>query len=136
MQSYVSRDTIKVVSLVQHIQGKLQLKAVRLLNVTIECHKFKSIPVYERVDKCIQSLFKEYQYELPENEGSIGFPTFHDIVKLLTLRGDSKYGLSTYYIKIFHVKNVFDHIIDRIGQIDLNGSSSINIIGFRKQRNK
>ena len=76
----------------------LQLKYGRLRNVTIACHKFKNRPVYERCGKCIQSLFKEYQDALPENECSIGFPNFHDIVKLLTLRGESKSGLSTYYI--------------------------------------
>ena len=27
---------------------------------------------------------------------------------------------------------IFDHILDRIGQMDLNCSSSIDIIGFRK----
>ena len=42
----------------QHIQDKLKLKDVRLRNVTIAAHKFKNIPVYERVRKCIQSLFK------------------------------------------------------------------------------
>ena len=59
-------------------------------------------------------------------------PLFYDIVKLLTMRGESKSGLSTYYIKFYHGKNFFDHMLDRIGQIDLNGSSSIDIIGFRK----
>ena len=51
-------DTIKVVSLMKHIQEKLQLKAGRLRNVTIDGHKFKYIHVYERGGKVIQSLFK------------------------------------------------------------------------------
>ena len=88
-------DTIKVISLIQHIQEHLQLKSGCLRNITIACHKFKNIPVFERGGKCIQSLFKEYQDALPENEGSIGFSTFHDIVKLLNLRGESKSGLCT-----------------------------------------
>ena len=46
--NYIFRiDTIKVVSLMQHIQENLQLKAGRLHNVTIVCHKFKNIPAYE-----------------------------------------------------------------------------------------
>ena len=46
-------DTIKVVSFMQHIKEKLQLKAGRLRNVTIAGYKFKNIPVYERGGKCI-----------------------------------------------------------------------------------
>ena len=40
----------------QHIQEKLQLKAVRLRNVTITGHKLKNIPMYERGGKCIRSF--------------------------------------------------------------------------------
>ena len=40
-------DKIKVISLMQHLKEKLQLKAGRLHNVTIACHTFKNIPVYE-----------------------------------------------------------------------------------------
>ena len=64
-------DTIKVISLMQSIQEKSQLKAGRLRNVTIACRKFKIIPVYERGGKCILSLFKEYKDALPEDEGLI-----------------------------------------------------------------
>ena len=113
----------------------LQLKYGRSRNVTIACHKFKNRPVYERCGKCIRSLFKEYQDALSENECSIGFPNFHDIVKLLTLRGESKSGLSTYYI-ILSWQECFAHILDRIGQMDLNASSSIDIIGSSKSMNK
>ena len=52
------------------------------------------------------------------------------------MRGESKSGLSTYYIKFCHGKNLFDHILDRIGQMDLNGSSSMDIIDFRKSLKK
>ena len=48
------------------------------------------------------------------------------------MRGESKSGLYVYYIKLRHSKNVFDHMLDRIGKMDLNGSFSIGIIGFRK----
>ena len=45
----------------------------------------------------------------------MGKPASNDIVKLLTMRGDSESGLSIYYIKFLHGKTVFDAIIDRIG---------------------
>ena len=60
-------DTIKVISLMQNIRENLQLKAGHLLNVTIACHKFKYIPVYEHVGKCIWSFFKEYKDALSED---------------------------------------------------------------------
>ena len=97
------------------------MKAGRLRNVPIAVQKFKNIPVYECSGKCIKSLFKEYQDALPEEKCSIVFATFRDIVELLTMCGDSKSGLYTYYIKLRHGKNNFDHILDRIGQMDLNG---------------
>ena len=46
--------------------------------------------------------------------------------------GKSKSGFSTYYIKFCNGQNVFDHMLHRIVQIDLNTSSPINIIGFSK----
>ena len=58
-------DTIKVVSLLQHIQENLQLKAGHLHNVAIAGHKIKYIPVYERCGKGIQGSFKEYQDATP-----------------------------------------------------------------------
>ena len=89
---------LNLVALMQYIQVKLLLKSGCLRNVTIACHKFKNIPVHERGGNCICSLFKEYKDSLSEDEGSTGFPTFHDIVNLSTLCSESKYGLSTYYI--------------------------------------
>ena len=62
--------------------------------------------MYERGDKGIRFLFKEYHDSLPEEEDSIGYATFHYIVKMLTMRGDSKAGFSTYYIKLCQVTNV------------------------------
>ena len=66
----------------------------------------KYIPGYKRFGKCIRILFKEYHYSLPEEEVSIGYATFHDIAKLLTMRRESKARFSTYNIIICHGKNI------------------------------
>ena len=108
------------------------MKAGRFRNFIIAGHKFKNLPVYERGGKGLQFFLKEYQDSLPEGEGSVGFGIFHDIVKLMTMCVESKYGLSIYYIKFRHGKNVFDAMLDRIGEIYLNGTSSINTICFIK----
>ena len=52
------------------------------------------------------------------------------------MRGESKSGLYTYYIKFLYGMNVFDDIIDRIGEMYLNGRTFINIIGFSKELKK
>ena len=74
----------------QHIQEKIQLKSGCLRNVTIAGHKFKNIYVYECGGNCIRSLFKEYLDALPEDKVSIRFYILHDVVTLLTMRGESK----------------------------------------------
>ena len=81
-------------------------------------------------------MFKGYQYALPEDKGSIRFKNCHDIVKLLNLGCESKSGLSIYYIKPCLGKNIFDHMFDRIGQMNINGISYINMIGFSKSFKK
>ena len=50
----------------------------------------------------------------------------------MTICGESKSGLSTYYVNLRHVKNIFGHIIDRIGKMDLNDCSPIGIFGLSK----
>ena len=86
--------------------------------------------MYGRGGKGLRSLFKEYQDALPEGKGYMGFGIFHSVVKLLVMRGDSKAGLSTYNRKFHHGKNVFYVMLDRVGEMDLNDSSSIGLIFF------
>ena len=52
-----------------NVKGKLQLKAGQFGNAIISGQKFNNISVYEGDGKYIQSVFKEYQYALPEDKG-------------------------------------------------------------------
>ena len=52
------------------------------------------------------------------------------------MHGESKSELSTYYIKLRHVKTVFDAMFDRIGEMELNDSSSTDIIYSSKTLKK
>ena len=52
--------------------------------------------MYEDGRKGLQILFKKHQDSLPEVKGYVGFGILHDIVKLLTIYGESKSGLSIY----------------------------------------
>ena len=84
----------------QNLREKLHLKAGRLRNVTIASNNLIFLPVYERGGKALEGTFKTYKDALPEGEYTVGKQTFNDIVKLLTMCGDSKYDVSTYYIKL------------------------------------
>ena len=78
-------------------------------------------------------MFKTYNYALPEGEDPVEEPEFSDIVKLMTMCGESKDGLSTYYIKFRYEKTVFDAMLDRIGEMELNDISSTDIICSSKK---
>ena len=107
-------DTIKVFSLIHNMQEKLQFKDGRLRNFIIASHKFKNLPVYERVGNGLQSFSKECQDSLPEGEVYVAFGIFHDIVNILAMCGESKYGLSRYHIKFRHGRNFVDAMLDII----------------------
>ena len=57
------------------------------------------MPFYERGGKFIKSLNKAYNDTFDENV-RVGKPTFTKLIKLLTKKGESKAGLSTYYINL------------------------------------
>ena len=82
-------DSIKLVSLMHHLQEKLHLKVVCLHNFTITGHNFKILPVYESGVKALEGLFKTYKYALTEGEYPVVETTFNDILKLLTMHGES-----------------------------------------------
>ena len=73
-------------------------------------------------------MFNTYNHSLTEGEEPVVQPTFNTIVELLKMRDESKYGFSTYYIKFWHVKTVFDEFLDRIGELELKNSSPTNIV--------
>ena len=82
----------------QHLQEKLQLKECHLRNVTITGLNFKNLPMYEPSGKALEGMFKTYKDALPEDGYLVGESTFNDILNMLKMSGESKSGLSTYYI--------------------------------------
>ena len=44
------------------------------------------------------------------------------------MHGELKSGFSTYYIKLLHENTVFDAMLDRIGEMEINGISFSDII--------
>ena len=99
----------------QYLRENILMKAGRLRTITIAGHNFKVLPVYDRGGKSLEGMFKTYNDALPEGQYPMGEPSFNDIVKLLTMRDESKYVLSTYYIKFRHGNTVFGAMLDIIG---------------------
>ena len=83
----------------QILQKLIQMKAGRLCNVTKAGLNFQNVPVYELGSKALEVMFKTYSYELSEGENPLCEPTPNGTVKPLAMGGESKAGLSTYYIK-------------------------------------
>ena len=75
------------------------MKAGRLRNVTIAGHSFEDSPVYERDGKALEGMFKTYMGGIPEGEYTVAKLTVNDTLKLLTMCGESKDSLFTYYIR-------------------------------------
>ena len=77
-------------------------------------------------------MSKTYRDALPEGGDPVKEPTFNYIVKLLTMCGESKAGLYTYYIKFLHGKTVFSTMLDRIVEMEINVNSYTDIISSIK----
>jgi hypothetical protein len=112
-------DTSKLVSAIEYLQERLQFKPGRMRNVTIAGHTFTNLPVYERGGLSFESMFEAYKAAFEDWE-RLGSDTFQDIVKLLTSRGESKAGLSTYYVKFRHLRDVFFAMLKRIPALQLD----------------
>lgn len=112
-------DTSKLVAVMDYLQETLQFKPGRMRNVKIAGHTFTNLPVYERGGQSFESMFDAYKAAF-EGEERIGYDTFVDILKLLTTRGESKAGLSTYYVKFRHLRDVFFAMLKRIPELELN----------------
>ena len=109
-------DSGKLSTAMIFLQESLCVKPGVARDISIAGHVFKSMPVYERGGKSIESLNETYN-SLQEKEDRVGRDTFTDIVKLLTKRGETKAGLSTYYIQLRYNSQVFTNMLKRIKEL-------------------
>lgn len=94
--------------------------------VSLLGHKSENLSVYERGGISIEKLFESYKLGHPPDENSrqthVGFHFFSEIAKFLTKRGESKAGLSSYYINFGYASNVLVRMMDRLEVIKLRDS--------------
>lgn len=106
-------DAAKISTVIQFVQGSLCLKAGVVRDVKFDGYLFKNLPVYERGGRSIKALKKSYDDSF-DKEDRVGWHTFLSLIQLLTRRGESKAGLSTYYIQLRYSASVFVRMMKRI----------------------
>lgn len=118
-------DSRKIWTVLSFLQSSLCVKPGVVRDVTVADHRFTNMPLYERGGKSVERLFEAYKSVHPENQ-RIGRILFIDIVKLLTKRGESKAGLSTYYINLRYASSVFKQMQFRSTNFDINNHDQTN----------
>lgn len=106
-------DATKISAVMQFLQSSLQVKPGLVRDVSIAGSIFRNMPVYERGAQTAEELFQAYKDAVAESL-TVGNPTFKDIVKLLTKRGQTKAGLSTYFIRMRDMGNTFISMLHRV----------------------
>ena len=114
-------DAVKLCGVVQFLMETLNVKPGVTRDVMLHGEKFHNMSVYERGGMSIEQLFTMYARANSDDEQvkptHVGFNTFNDITKLSTKKGESKAGLSSYYINLRYMTITFDHMMNRIKEL-------------------
>lgn len=111
----------QVSTVIQFIQGSLCLKAGVVRDVKYDGYLFKDMPVYERGGKSIRALNKSYN-DTFDKDKRVGQHLFFDLMKFMTRRGESKAGLSTYYIQLRYSGSVFIRMVKRVVEFEFTNA--------------
>ena len=114
-------------AVVQIMQQSLCLKTGVVRDVSIGGHTFRGMPFYERGGKSIESLLEAYREAFVEDK-RVGAHTFAEIMRLLTKRGESKCGLSTYYIHFRYFGSVFRRMMNRVQELNFTSEGHSNFV--------
>ena len=107
-------DSSKLSTAMSFIQGGICVRLGVVRDVRIAGNTFKNIPVYERGGKSIESIFDAYCSTFQNQKERVGRDTFFELIKLLTKKGESKAGLSTYYINLRYSSKTFVEMMKRV----------------------
>ena len=84
----------------------------------VDGYLIKNLPVYIRDIIPAQSLFQSYVDSFDKEE-CVGRHTFLELTNLMTMHGEMKAGLSTYYIQLRDSSNVFCAMMRSVQNIPL-----------------
>jgi hypothetical protein len=110
-------DSAKLNSAIQYAQQSLNVKPGVMRNIKVAGHIFRNMPVYERGGTSVQSLFEGY-CAVYDTQSRVGRDTFSELLHLLSKRGETKAGLSTYSINLRYAISIFKLMLDKIGTFD------------------
>lgn len=106
-------DAHKISNAISFLQESLQVKPGSSHNVCVAVHLFRDMAVYDQGGKSQDDLLASYVGAIPSEE-RVGRQTFRDMIKLLSKSGETKAGLSTYYIHFRYSSNTFVLMMKRL----------------------
>ena len=107
-------DSSKLSAAISFVQGGLCVKPVVDCDVCIAGNTSNNVPVHEQGGKSIKSFFDAYCSAFQDRQERVGRDTFAELIKLLTKKGESKAGLSTYYISLRYNSKIFVMMMKRV----------------------
>lgn len=111
-------DGSKVTHAIEFLQESLEIKSGCTRNVCVSGHMFQNISVYEWGGRTVDGLVEAYVKAVPTEE-CVGRQTFRDMIKLMTKRGETKAGVSTYYIRFRYSSNTFVMMMKRLDELEI-----------------
>ena len=118
-QGYTYRvDPDNMRSALTYLQTALQVRPGALRSIKYCNYTFKGLPVYTRGGISKRNLHEAYKLSMVDEGKYLGRHTFGDLTNLLTSRGIEKTGLSTYYVRLKYIGQIYEGMIKRIQEID------------------
>jgi hypothetical protein len=120
LRSYIYRvDPRKLISGLDYLTTKLPYRPGMTRSMRVGGFTFHFLPVYQRGGKSLDNLFAEYKTSQQNiSQPYLGEKSFVELTKMMTKKGQSKTGLSTYYVKLSHAFNVFNDMLRRLTRMD------------------
>ena len=101
--------------------------------MSIASHWFTNVSVYETEGKAKTGLYDNFQFSTPKVEQVVR-PTYFDVLKLLTKRGETKAELSTYYMSFRCYSKLFEDLLLRLRILEFEVNDEVKeIIGIVKK---
>lgn len=109
---------VKLISAMEFLSTKLPFRPGITRSITVGEYTFDFLPVYQRGGKNAKKLFKEYaKSQMEHGETFLGRHSFNELVKFLSKKGETKTGLSTYYVKLAHAFDNLGKMLEKIDSI-------------------
>lgn len=109
-------NPIKLQSAMEFIQAYLDVRPGIVRNVRMGSAVFENVPIYERGGLSLKNVFDKY-CTIVEEERRVGTNMFYAIVKVLTKKGETRCGMSSYYVDLRHHSIIIDRMLLRIGEL-------------------